>query len=114
VRSSTAADRTSIEDSKKIWAVYDEAAGKAGYEGGPEQRGYLIRCHVQENEEKALANARQFMWMQGEFTGLQHPVWAAPSGYLGSWARRALAEVHAGVGRIRRRAHRSRSSCSGC
>jgi alkanesulfonate monooxygenase SsuD/methylene tetrahydromethanopterin reductase-like flavin-dependent oxidoreductase (luciferase family) len=87
---------TSIEDSKKIWAVYDEAAAKAGYEGGPEQRGYLIRCHVQENEEKALANARQFMWMQGEFTGLQHPVWAAPSGYLGSWARRALAEVHVG------------------
>jgi len=87
---------TSIEDSKKIWAVYDEAAEKGGYKGGPEQRGYLIRCHVQENEEKALANARQFMWMQGEFTGLQHPVWAAPSGYLGTWARRALAEVHVG------------------
>jgi len=34
--------------------------------------------------------------MQGEFTGLQHPVWAAPSGYLGPWARRALAEVHVG------------------
>jgi hypothetical protein len=49
-----------------------------------------------ESEEKALANARQFMWMQGEFTGLQHPVWAAPSGYLGPWARRALAEVHVG------------------
>jgi hypothetical protein len=25
-----------------------------------------------------------------------HPVWAAPSGYLGPWARRALAEVHVG------------------
>ncbi|HKV53180.1 MAG TPA: LLM class flavin-dependent oxidoreductase, partial [Candidatus Binataceae bacterium] len=87
---------TSIEDSKKIWAVYDEAAEKAGYKGGSEQRGYLIRCHVQDSEEKAIANARQFMWMQGEFTGLQHPVWAAPSGYLGPWARRALAEVHVG------------------
>jgi alkanesulfonate monooxygenase SsuD/methylene tetrahydromethanopterin reductase-like flavin-dependent oxidoreductase (luciferase family) len=87
---------TSIEDSKKIWQYYDEAAEKVGYQGGPEQRGYLIRCHVQHNEEKALKNAREFMWMQGEFTGLQHPVWAAPSGYLGPWARRALAEVHVG------------------
>jgi alkanesulfonate monooxygenase SsuD/methylene tetrahydromethanopterin reductase-like flavin-dependent oxidoreductase (luciferase family) len=87
---------TSIEDSKKIWAIYDETAEQAGYKGGPEQRGYLIRCHVQESEEKALANARQFMWMQGEFTGLQNSVWQAPSGYLGTWARRALAEVHVG------------------
>ncbi len=59
---------TSIEDSKAIWKTYDEEAEKSGYKGGPEQRGYLIRCHVQEDEEKALKNARQFMWMMGEFT----------------------------------------------
>ena len=29
-----------------------------------------------------MANARQFMWMQGEFTGLAHPVWSSPSGYF--------------------------------
>src|SRR5216683_4816342 len=92
---------TSIEDSKAIWKTYDEEAGKSGYKGGPEQRGYLIRCHVQEDEEKALKNARQFMWMMGEFTGLQHPVWAAPSGYLGPWARRALAEVRVGRRKLR-------------
>ena len=25
-----------------------------------------------------MENARQFLWMQGEFTGLAHPVWAQP------------------------------------
>ena len=59
-------------------------------------RGYLVRCHVAETEEKALRNAREFMWMQGELIGLQHPVWATPSGYLGNWARRGLAELRAG------------------
>jgi alkanesulfonate monooxygenase SsuD/methylene tetrahydromethanopterin reductase-like flavin-dependent oxidoreductase (luciferase family) len=85
-----------IEDSKKIWQLYDEAAERVGYKAGPEQRGYLIRCHVAETEDKAIENARQFMWMQGEFTGLTHPLWASPSGYLGPWARRALAEYRAG------------------
>ncbi len=83
---------TSIDDTLNIWKVYDEAARQAGYEAGPEQRGYLIRCHVSDSEGKALRNARQFMWMQGEFTGLAHPVWSAPSGYLGPWARRAIAK----------------------
>jgi alkanesulfonate monooxygenase SsuD/methylene tetrahydromethanopterin reductase-like flavin-dependent oxidoreductase (luciferase family) len=79
-----------------VWNTYDQAAAVAGYRSGPEQRGYLIRCHVAETEEKAMRNARQFMWMQGELIGLQHPVWATPSGYLGNWARRGLAEIRAG------------------
>ena len=87
---------TAIDATKTIWDTYSKAAKDVGYEAGPENFGYLIRVHVQDTEEKAMQNARQFMWMQGEFTGLQHPVWAAPSGYLGPWARRALAEVHVG------------------
>jgi alkanesulfonate monooxygenase SsuD/methylene tetrahydromethanopterin reductase-like flavin-dependent oxidoreductase (luciferase family) len=86
-----------IEDSKKIWDIYDQAALQAGYEAGPEQRGYLIRCHVAETEEQAVKNAREFMWMQGEFTGLLAPVWASPSGYLGPWARRGLAQFRGGT-----------------
>jgi alkanesulfonate monooxygenase SsuD/methylene tetrahydromethanopterin reductase-like flavin-dependent oxidoreductase (luciferase family) len=92
---------TSIEDSKKIWELYDEAAARAGYHAGPENRGYLIRCHVAETAEKALRNAREFMWMQGEFTGLLDPIWSAPSGYLGPWARKGLAESRAGLRRKR-------------
>jgi len=71
-----------------VWKVYDEAAASVGYKAGPENRGYLIRCHVQGNEEKALRNGREFMWMQGEFLGLSHPVWASPSGYNSPTTRR--------------------------
>jgi alkanesulfonate monooxygenase SsuD/methylene tetrahydromethanopterin reductase-like flavin-dependent oxidoreductase (luciferase family) len=84
---------TSIEDSKKIWAVYDEAAEKAGYKGGPEQRGYLIRCHVQENEEKALANARQFMWMQG---GVHRPAASRVGGAVGISRKMGAARIGRG------------------
>jgi alkanesulfonate monooxygenase SsuD/methylene tetrahydromethanopterin reductase-like flavin-dependent oxidoreductase (luciferase family) len=85
-----------IAAGKEVWRLYDETAEKSGYQAGPEHRGYLLRVRVDETEEKALRNARQFMWMQGEFTGLTHPVWAAPSGYLGEWARRPMAELRAG------------------
>jgi alkanesulfonate monooxygenase SsuD/methylene tetrahydromethanopterin reductase-like flavin-dependent oxidoreductase (luciferase family) len=79
---------TAVEQTKKIWEVYDDAARSVGYEPGPENHGYLVRCHVQATEEKALAGGRQFMWMQGEFTGLGHPVWASPSGYGSPSTRR--------------------------
>jgi alkanesulfonate monooxygenase SsuD/methylene tetrahydromethanopterin reductase-like flavin-dependent oxidoreductase (luciferase family) len=68
-----------IDESKKIWQLYDETAVTAGFTAGPEHRGYLVRCHVAETEEKAIENAKQFMWMQGEFTGLTHPLWASPA-----------------------------------
>ncbi len=90
-----------IEESKNVWKIYDQVAKDSGYEAGPSERGYLIRCHVAETQEKAIRNAREFMWMQGEFTGLTHPVWAAPSGYLGPWARRAMAELRAGYTHVR-------------
>jgi alkanesulfonate monooxygenase SsuD/methylene tetrahydromethanopterin reductase-like flavin-dependent oxidoreductase (luciferase family) len=71
----------------QLWKVYDDAARRAGYEPGPENRGYLLRVHVADTDEKALENARQFMWMQGEFTGVGHPYWVNPPGY-GSPSRR--------------------------
>ena len=70
-----------LEDAARIWDLYDTNAKDVGFEGGSPYRGYLIRCHVQDSTEKALENARQFMWMQGEFLGLGHPVWGSPSGY---------------------------------
>jgi len=87
---------TAIDATKKIWELYDGVAAEAGYESGPENRGYLQRCHVAETEEKALANARQFMWMQGEFTGLAHPVWSSPSGYFSPSYRTAFVEYAVG------------------
>ena len=87
---------TTLDTTKKIWALYDSAAAEVGYTPGPENRGYLLRVHVAETEEKALRNARQFMWMQGEFTGLAHPVWSAPAGYSSPANRRTFVEVAAG------------------
>src|SRR4051812_39605497 len=87
---------TSIEATKRIWATYDEAAEKVGYTPGPENRGYLQRVSVAETEEKALENAREFMWMQGEFTGLAHPVWSSPSGYFSPEHRRNFVEFAVG------------------
>src|SRR6266702_4475971 len=84
---------TSIETTKRIWEIYDEAAAQVGYTPGPENRGYLIRMHVADSEEKAQRNARQFVWMMGEFTGLLHPVWSGPAGYPSPANRRTLVEV---------------------
>lgn len=87
---------TSVEATKKIWATYDAAAAEVGYTPGPENRGYLIRVHVSDTEEKAVENARKFLWMQGEFTGLAHPVWSSPSGYFSPSQRRGFVEFATG------------------
>ena len=88
---------TTVDETKKIWAVYDEAASEVGFTPGPEHRGYLIRCHVQDTQEKAEENARQFMWMMGEFTGLAHPVWSNPAGYGSPRHRRAFVQIANGL-----------------
>ena len=44
---------TSIEQTKKIWELYDQVALQSGYVGGPENRGYLIQVHISDNEDKA-------------------------------------------------------------
>jgi alkanesulfonate monooxygenase SsuD/methylene tetrahydromethanopterin reductase-like flavin-dependent oxidoreductase (luciferase family) len=87
---------TSIEATKQIWKIYDAAAAEVGYTPGPENRGYLIRVHVSDSEEKAKKNARQFMWMMGEFTGLAHPVWSSPSGYFSPSNRRNFVQFATG------------------
>jgi alkanesulfonate monooxygenase SsuD/methylene tetrahydromethanopterin reductase-like flavin-dependent oxidoreductase (luciferase family) len=87
---------TSIADTKRIWQLYDKVADEAGYTAGPENRGYLIQVHVSDSEESAIANAKEFRWMQGEFTGLAHPVWSTPSGYGSPTNRRAFVEFSAG------------------
>ncbi|HEY4333273.1 MAG TPA: LLM class flavin-dependent oxidoreductase, partial [Ilumatobacteraceae bacterium] len=70
-----------------LWELYDRAAREAGYEAGTEQRGYLLRVHVQDTDEKAQEGGREFLWMAGEFTGIGHPYWNSPPGY-GSPERR--------------------------
>ena len=87
---------TPVERTKQIWQMYDEAAAEVGIKAGPDYHGLLKQIHVAETEEKALENARQFMWMQGEFTGLAHPVWSTPAGYYSPENRRGFVEFATG------------------
>ena len=87
---------TPVDRTRQIWDLYDGVAAQAGFKGGPEYHGLLKQIHVAETEEKALENARQFMWMQGEFTGLAHPVWSTPAGYNSPENRRAFVEFATG------------------
>src|SRR5215207_7627010 len=45
---------TSIEQTKKIWELYDQVALQTGYVGGPAYHGLLKQIHVAETEEKAI------------------------------------------------------------
>ena len=87
---------TPVERTQQIWKIYDEAAAAAGLQGGPDYHGLLKQIHVAETEEKAIKNAAEFRWMQGEFTGLAHPVWSTPSGYGSPVNRRAFVEFASG------------------
>ncbi len=89
---------TSIPDTKKINDTYATIARESGYEAGTEHRGYLIRFHVAETDEKAIEVAKNFLWMEGEFTGRLKPVWASPSGYFSPSQRRTFVEYVAGQG----------------
>jgi alkanesulfonate monooxygenase SsuD/methylene tetrahydromethanopterin reductase-like flavin-dependent oxidoreductase (luciferase family) len=87
---------TNFDVSQKIKDIYTDAAHRVGYEPGPEHFGQLLQCHVSDSAAKAEENAKQFMWMRGEFTGLAHPVWGAPSGYSSPSNRKAVIEIAAG------------------
>jgi alkanesulfonate monooxygenase SsuD/methylene tetrahydromethanopterin reductase-like flavin-dependent oxidoreductase (luciferase family) len=78
---------TTIPQTQQIWSLYDATARDMGYEPGSEHRGYLLRCHVAADHDRALRNAREYSWMRGEFTGVGNPIWAAPAGYS-SWESR--------------------------
>jgi alkanesulfonate monooxygenase SsuD/methylene tetrahydromethanopterin reductase-like flavin-dependent oxidoreductase (luciferase family) len=87
---------TNFDLSQKIKDLYTGTAREAGYEPGPENFGQLLQCHVADTEEKAEKNAKQFMWMAGEFTGLAHPVWGSPTGYGSRSNRKTLIEISNG------------------
>src|ERR1700726_759123 len=87
---------TPVDRTRQVWQIYDQTAAEVGFQGGPPYHGLLKQIHVAETEEKAVENAAQFRWMQGEFTGLAHPVWSTPSGYGSPVNRRAFVEFASG------------------
>src|SRR4029078_4423463 len=96
-RSPAIALNTPLILTDEVWKTYDDAARRVGYEPGPENRGYLLRVHVQDTEEKAHECAREFMWMQGSFTGVGHPYWVSPSGYGSARSRLQMAQLANGL-----------------
>lgn len=89
--------QTPAEQTKKIWEIYDAAAAEVGFTPGPQYRGYLIRCHVQDTTEKARENAKQFQWQRGSFTGVGHPAWGSPAGYGSPSSRRETVQRQNGI-----------------
>src|SRR5262249_54292080 len=81
---------TPLRQIDDVWGIYDNAARDAGFEPGPEHRGYFIRVHVQDTDEKAIELGREFMWMEGEFTGIGHPFWISPPGFASPTRRLAI------------------------
>ena len=67
---------------RRIITGYNNVAAELGYRTSTQNFGMTVHVHVQDTMEHAMRNAQEFMWMAGEFTGLGHPVWSAPSGYL--------------------------------
>ena len=52
---------TRLEPTKQSFDYYDECARAAGYEAGPQHRGYLFKVHVDETEELAHEVGRKFL-----------------------------------------------------
>jgi alkanesulfonate monooxygenase SsuD/methylene tetrahydromethanopterin reductase-like flavin-dependent oxidoreductase (luciferase family) len=52
---------TRMEPTKQSFDYYDECAREAGYEAGPQHRGYLFKVHVDETEELAYQVGRKFL-----------------------------------------------------
>ena len=72
---------TDVPAQRRGMNAYRRVAAEGGYEVAPSLFGQSVLCHVQDTEERAMRNAREFLWMQG-LSGLAHPVASTPSGYL--------------------------------
>ena len=49
------------EPTKRAFEYYAEVAAEAGYEAGPQHRGYLIKVHVDETEELAYETGKKYV-----------------------------------------------------
>ena len=52
---------TRLEPTKESFDYYNECARAAGFEAGPQHRGYLFKVHVDESEERAHEVGRKFL-----------------------------------------------------
>ena len=69
-----------LEQTQELIQIYRETAEAEGYEMQSEHIGYLIRCFVTDNEEKAQELGKNFFWQNGALNK-QIREWMAPPGY---------------------------------
>ena len=43
---------TGEEKALLVWEMYNRAAAEVGYEAGPPEHGYLVKCHVAETKRR--------------------------------------------------------------
>jgi alkanesulfonate monooxygenase SsuD/methylene tetrahydromethanopterin reductase-like flavin-dependent oxidoreductase (luciferase family) len=84
---------TTLEATKRIWDLYDDAARAAGREPGSEHRGYLMRCFVADSDAEARRHAEQYLYAIGDVSVTRRAEWAAPTGYASYEARRARVQT---------------------
>ena len=52
---------TRLGPTKESFDYYDQVAASAGYEAGPQHRGYLFKVHVDETEELAYETGKKYL-----------------------------------------------------
>ena len=72
---------TPTETTKRMWSIYQDTAAEMGYRAGPEHRGYLLRCHVADTDQRAREGVEEHVWQMGQFTGRARPWYFGPPGY---------------------------------
>ena len=79
---------TPIEDTKRMWRIYEDTAEEEGYVSTPDNFGYVMQVAVADSDEKAYEDGRNFYWQLGRIFPHQPLHWRMPPGYMtrAAWA----------------------------
>ncbi len=85
---------TKLGPTVELWEIYTEAAGREGYQAGPENFGYLQPVFVADTQERAEELGKRFLFA-GSFAHFARPEWMFPPGYNSKDATRRMARLNA-------------------
>ena len=85
---------TKLAPTVELWDIYTDAAGREGYQAGPENFGYLQPVFVADTQERAEELGKRFLFA-GSFAHFARPEWMFPPGYNSKEATRRMARLAA-------------------
>ncbi len=85
---------TKLAPTVELWDIYTDAAGREGYQAGPENFGYLQPVFVADTPERAEELGKRFLFA-GSFAHFARPEWMFPPGYNSKEATRRMARLQA-------------------